>query len=211
MDVLGIIPAKSRSSEIRGKNLVVVNDQPMIHWTLDAAQRSQLTKLIVLTDSHLISGYTHQQYGIETRLVDTSVGMLALTRSLLEEVKPEYFMLLQPTSPLRLCEDIDNALSLLPCDCVLGVAETHAPNYCFASEDSEPMTVWPNADPLRQELPVFYQVNGAIYLLRSSLFLESGTFFPPSKRFLVMPPERSIDIDHWWQITCVEALLKQLL
>ncbi len=207
MDVLGIIPSKSRSSETRSKNLVLVNDQPMIHWTIDAAQRSRLTKLIVLTDSHVISGFT-QQYGVETRLVDTNVGMISLTRSLLEELKPEYFMLLQPTSPLRLPEDIDNALDLLPCDCVLSVAETHAPNYCFSSQDSEPMTVWPNVDPMRQELPVFYQVNGAIYLLRSSVFLESGSFFPSCKRFLVMPPERSIDIDHWWQIICAEALLK---
>ena len=47
----------------------------------------------------------------------------------------------------------------------------------------------------RQLLPVTYRLNGAIFIMRSKLFLEKNTFFTPPAMPFFMRREESVDID----------------
>ena len=51
MRVLGIIPARSGSKGILNKNIVNLNNKPLIYWTIKEALKSKISKLIVSTDS----------------------------------------------------------------------------------------------------------------------------------------------------------------
>ena len=50
--VLGIIPARSGSKGIPGKNIAVIGSKPLIAWTIEIAKQAKnLDKIIVSTDS----------------------------------------------------------------------------------------------------------------------------------------------------------------
>jgi CMP-N-acetylneuraminic acid synthetase len=61
----------------------------------------------------------------------------------------------------------------------------------------------------RQELPPAYRLNGALYLVRYSVMTHRRTLLPDKTLPLIMPAERSINIDHPWDLILAETLLQQ--
>lgn len=137
---------------------------------------------------------------------------------------PDYVLLLQPTSPFRTCMDIDNAINLAEatgCDSVVGVCEksVHLSKTFFVSSDQTLLPYAENTDGStyirRQDLPTTYAENGAIYLQRvDSLRFpptnvpNAGSFFSSSAKALIMPKERSLDIDDMFDFHLAELLCK---
>jgi len=112
-------------------------------------------------------------------------------------------VMLQPTTPLRLTKDIDNAINILldtQSDSVISVVEVegHHPlrmkrviggrliNYIDQGhEDMRP----------RQELPPVYIRNGAIYATRRDVLVKDNSFTGLDSRAYIMPLDRSVNID----------------
>lgn len=59
-----------------------------------------------------------------------------------------------------------------------------------------------------QDLPTYYRLNGAIYLAEADLVREYRGFFMPNSRALIMPGERSVDIDKYLDFKIAESILK---
>jgi CMP-N-acetylneuraminic acid synthetase len=55
---------------------------------------------------------------------------------------------------------------------------------------------------LRQQLTEAFSLNGAIYYAKRSWLMKNKTFLSPGTLGFVMPKERSVDIDDWydWKI-----------
>ncbi len=129
--------------------------------------------------------------------------------------RPNLIMLLQPTSPLRIPEDIDSAVELAlekGADAVVSVAPVEAHPYWMKRRDGEGrMTDFITLDHIperRQDLPEVYVLNGAIYLARYEVLMEKKTFYTDSTFSLVMPVERSLDIDTPWDLHLADLILK---
>lgn len=62
----------------------------------------------------------------------------------------------------------------------------------------------------RQAMPLYYQINGAIYLLSVKAFREYGQVpYDNNCYAYIMPRERSVDIDKAVDFAIAEALLHQ--
>ena len=127
---------------------------------------------------------------------------------------PPHFMLLQPPPPLRTAEDIHAAIRLLQTtgsDSIISVCETdHSPLWCNtldANHDMEHFLPEPARQARSQDLPVYYRLNGAIYLANITRFRKEKTFFMKGSRALVMDREHSVDIDTLPDLLLAEQLL----
>jgi len=124
MEILGVITARGGSRRVPRKNARLLCGKPLIVYTIEAAQRSKLlTRLILSSDDDEIIQIA-RDYGVEVPFVRPaylatqtalSVEVLIHAAKFLENkegYKPDIVTILEPTSPLRTAEDIDNTLRL---------------------------------------------------------------------------------------------------
>ena len=120
---LALIPARGGSKGLKDKNIRLLNNKPLLAYTIEAAKESRIfDRIIVSTDSEKIA-VVALKYGAEVPFMrpkelatDTasSMDVLIHTIKLLQESndKYDYVALLQPTSPLRTSQDIVEAADL---------------------------------------------------------------------------------------------------
>jgi N-acylneuraminate cytidylyltransferase/CMP-N,N'-diacetyllegionaminic acid synthase len=224
--VLAVIPARGGSKGVPHKNIRLLGGRPLISYTIDAASGARLLdRTVVSTDDTEIAEIA-RQYGAETPFLrpaelarDESLAEPVLDHALgwLEEHEsylPDYVMLLQPTSPLRTAEDIDNAISLAlekDADGVVSVCPAKHHPYLIKrlGEDGQisDFLTLDRTYKRRQDLPPAFGLTGAIYMVKRDILLESHTFYTDRTYPYIMPVERSLDIDTLWDFAMAELIL----
>ncbi len=119
MKVLGLIPARGGSKSIANKNLVDLGGCPLIKWTIDAASKSSLSRVVVSTENQEIAE-TCRSLGAEVpfvrpdSLASDDAQSIDVVLHALEALVEQFdaVMLLQPTSPFRTHDDINLALTM---------------------------------------------------------------------------------------------------
>ena len=226
--IMGLITARGGSKSIPKKNTKDLAGRPMIAWTIAAAREAQLLdRVIVSTDSPEIADIC-RAWGAEAPFLrpaelagDDSPHVDVLLHALdwmnrHQDYRPEYLLLLQPTSPLRTGRDIDAAVALgldRDADGVVGVCEAATHPYLVKSITGDGRLIDfikpPEGYLRRQDLPPVHAINGAIYLVKSSIIKERRTWFTEKTHAYVMPPERSLDVDTPWDFHLVELVLNE--
>lgn len=222
--VVAIITARGASKGLPRKNVRTLCGKPLIAYSILAARGCpQVSRCIVTTDDPEIKRIS-LQWGAE--VVDRPAELAtdtALSRDAVRHVlellsreggMPEYFVLLQPTSPLRTARHLERCLeawfaSGRPCAISVTEAEHH-PYKCFLLENGDlaPLRDSENLDQPRQSLPPAYRQNGAIYLLKTAEFLSSNSFFIAPALPFVMSRQESIDIDTEHDLRLAEEIMK---
>jgi CMP-N,N'-diacetyllegionaminic acid synthase len=213
-DVLALIPARGGSRSIPGKNLAQVAGKPLLAWTVEAARASRpVTRTVVSTDSDEIAGVA-RSLGVDvlarpTELAQDETPMQAVVEHALGELSCEALVLLQPTSPLRRAEHVDEAVALLletNADIVVSVVEVpHAfrPSSLMRLEDGRLLPLDPEEPLLRQRKATLYARNGpAVLALRPDARLYEGDV-----RAYVMDPRDSLDVDTPFDLELADLLL----
>ncbi len=222
MDILYLIPARGGSKGLPGKNIKKLNGKPLIEYTLDAALAvSDKANICVSTDSSEIIDVV-QQTGIEVPFIRPAELALDITTT--EEVikhaiafytnigkNYDYIVLLQPTSPLRTGEQLSEALKLIQPDTeiIVSVKETDAnPYYVLFEEDAKGILKKSKEGNFtrRQDCPIVYQLNGAIYII-SKNYLELKGIANLAKTKFLMDKRSSIDIDDQFDFALAELIL----
>ena len=222
--MIAIIPARGGSKGLPGKNVKLLNGKPLIAYTIEAALKSEkINRVIVSTDDEEIARISIQ-YGAEVPFLrpdflatDTAMAVdnyiYTIERLSAEsgEVIDE-FVVLQPTSPLRIVEDIDNAIEIFhskDADSVISTQEQHPVSWHkYINEDGTFEDILsPNINN-RQALRISYYPNGAIYVFRFKIIKERKYYTDRSYAY-VMPRERSVDIDYLMDFKYAEFLLSQ--
>lgn len=213
MKVLGVIPARGGSKGVIGKNIKLLDDKPLIAYTIEVALQSQLDSVIVSTDSTAIAEIA-RQFGAGVPFLrpaelatDSSKAIPVIQHALAEieaqtGVTYDAVMMLQPTSPFKLVSDIDEAIQLLEksgADSVISVVPVHGHHparmkYLEGDQLIDPDFSEAYENQPRQELRPMYIRNGAIYLTRRNVLL-ADSFKGKDCRALIMPEERSVNID----------------
>lgn len=218
MNILGLIPARGGSKGIPQKNIAQVAGRPLLAYTGEAALNSRrLTRVILSTNDEAIAE-AGRKCGIEVPFLrppelardDTpSLPVAQHAVRWLEENdhwKADVLVLLQPTSPLRRTEHIDQALARmdeLQADTVVSVIEVphrFSPYSVMRSENGVLQDFW--TDPLpfdrfrRQSAPVLYARNGpAVLACRSQVLFDRASFYGERIAGYVMSEEDSVDVD----------------
>lgn len=220
---LAIIPARSGSKGLKDKNIKDLYGKPVIAYTIEAAIRSKcFDDIVVSTDSEHYAKIA-TQYGASVpflrpkELSDDYASSTDVIIYTLDKLKSlgytyDYFMLLQPTSPLRDEKDIKKAISLLfkkNANAVVSVCEAeHSPLLMNTLDDSLKMDnfIYPISNKRRQELKKFYRLNGAIYLSKTDYFLKFKNFYHSKCYAYIMEQIKSIDIDSAIDFEFVKAI-----
>ena len=212
--VLAVIPARGGSKGLPGKNIKELCGKPLIAWTIEQARRiGSIDRVVVSTDDQDIAKVS-KRYGAEVPFrrpdelsSDTASTMQVIFHAIEwlkehEGFRPSYIMLLQATSPLRATEDIAGAIQMLRDKdnrAVVSVCETdHHPWWSNRLPGNGNMKDFVRPEILnkrRQDLPVFYRINGALYLGETAYVHECNGFLGPDTYAYEMPKNRSIDID----------------
>lgn len=222
---IALITARGGSKGLPRKNILPLCGKPLIAWTINAAKLSNnIDDVFVSTEDDEIASIAIK-YGAKViirpmRLAeDTSssepVIEHAIQYLLEKKIKIKTVCLLQPTSPLRSNEQIDEAFTIYyrhKAKCVLSVFEPkHTPVKAYKLKDDGSIIGLFNEDApycRRQDLPVAFQPNGAIYLFSSSDFLTNSQIPRTCVFPLVMSEIESTDIDTLADFNEVESIIK---
>lgn len=221
MRVLGVIPARGGSKAIPGKNLVELGGKPLIEWTLDAAEASRLDRVVVSTDDEAIAACcmnhgTEVPFRRPVELSTDSAQTIDAVLHAMDSLKEEFdaVMLLQPTTPFRSVDDIDQCVELLKssdADSVISVVDVvghHPARMKFLVDGvlvDPPFAELVENQP-RQELRPMFIRNGAVYLTRVKT-LRTRSFKGNKSLGFVMPAERSVNIDDLNDLRIARAML----
>lgn len=226
MSNLAIIPARSGSKELKDKNIKLLNGKPLLAYTIEAAKQSNIySHILVSTDSENY-GKIAIQYGAEVPFYRSKENALDTASSwdVVKETLRKYkdmgiefdtFTLLQPTSPLRNFEDIQNAYQLFiekNATAVVSVCEMeHSPLWSNTLPENNLLLDFLKNDTntQRQKLKTFYRINGAIYMADVKEFLKDTNLYRDNCYAYKMPIERSIDIDTELDFKIAEIIISQ--
>ena len=228
--ILGHIGARKCSKGVPGKNFRLICGKPLIDWSLDQLfANPRVGAVVVSTDDEAIHDHAVRRGALEIGLrpaelaTDTApkwgVWQHALAASEAITGPVSAFLDLDCTSPLRLPEDIDGALTLYETehpDMVMSVCEARKnpyfnlvePDATGALHVSKPLPggVW-----ARQDAPVVYEHVGMVYVVDPQYLAHASTIYEGRVIPYVLPSERCHDIDTPYDMRLVEFLLSEQL
>lgn len=220
--VLAVVPARGGSKGIPKKNVKLIAGKPLIAWSIEAALNSKyIDRVIVSTDCEEIATVS-RKHGAEVPFLrpaelasDEASGTDVVVHAVQSVDAADIVVLLQPTSPLRTTNDIDDSIELFirqggaP---VVSVTEAReAPHWMFAIKGGRlerAINGSASIPATRQELPTYYTLNGAIYIASSQRLCNHESYLTPETVPFKMPVERSVDIDEMFDFFVAEKLLE---
>lgn len=222
---LAVIPARGGSKRLPRKNVLDLAGKPLIAWTIEAAKNSKyIDHFIVSTDDKEISDVS-KKHGSEvlTRPAELATDIASSVDVVLHAIAAQnqsydYVILLQPTSPLRTAQHIDEAIELLfekNANAVISVCETdHSPLWANTLPEDGSMDNFIREEvqgKRSQDLPVFFQLNGAIYLVNAVNFKQSKSFIQATNSYAyIMSKKDSVDIDTDLDFEFVSLLINKV-
>jgi len=226
MNNLAVIPARSGSKGLKDKNIKLLNGKPLLAHSIEAARKSGLfSEIFVSTDSEKYAKIA-QEYGANVPFLrsrdlatDTASSWDVVKEAVMKYMNMgkvfDTVALLQPTSPLRTAEDIVAGYKKMAeksANAVIAVCEVdHSPLWSNTLPEDQSLTNFINRDFAnipRQKLPVYYRINGALYIAKTGYLMSSDNIYADGSFAVVMPKEHSIDIDDLMDFIIAEALMK---
>jgi len=208
--ILAITLARGGSRGIYKKNIAIINDKPLLSYTVDEVLKSKyIDKYIIATDDNDIEKVCVDN-NIEcfrrqnvSNTQTSAAGLLEVLKSVDEY---DYVVEIMCTNPLKTVEDIDNTISKLDsskADSVVSVVriwDNHPSRVKFI-EDDLLIGFNPEEDPdtpgqRRQDLhPPAYVRNGSIYAMTWNQIINNKRRLGTITKPYIMPQERTINID----------------
>lgn len=228
--ILAVIPARGGSKGVARKNVRPICGKPLIVYTIETAlaARHILDRIIVSTDDEEIAAIARQS-GADVPFMrppelagDQTPTLPVLQHAVnfietAEDLTLDWVLLLQPTTPLRIVEDIETSINLTRqnrCDSVISVVQVFAEHPIFMKRiENNRLLAYcleEKEGTRRQDIgPPAYMKNGAIYLTRRDVLMENDSIWGNVIQPYVMPPERSVNIDNEIDLKLAEVLISQ--
>lgn len=225
---IAIIPARGGSRGLPRKNIRLLAGKPLIVWTIEQAKNSRyIDEVIVSTDDREIAEIS-EEYGAEVPFLrpkklarDDSPIIDAIIHAInWFEERSEYFdivVLLEPTSPLRKENDLDNAIELFfenidKADSLVSVGELHLENpYIMKTIEKgyvKPFIEIGKNIYQRQQFPKVYFPYGVIYLSKTDALKKYKTFYQEKTIPYFIERWQNYEIDDLYDFICIEGILK---
>ncbi|SHM61119.1 cytidylyltransferase domain-containing protein [Gracilibacillus kekensis] len=223
MSIVALIPARGGSKGIKKKNLVLLNNRPLIAHTIENAKSSSFVdRVIVSTDDNEIAAAA-LEYGAEVPFIRPksladdhakSIDVISHTIKELDE-KMDDMILLQPTSPLRTTKHIDEAIKQFYDENrtpLISVSEAAVhPNIMKKLNDGKLVDYLENKPDVtrRQDFETIYQINGAIYITTKEMVLNKNKIYDTMAIPYIMDKISSVDIDDIYDLYLAEILMNK--
>jgi len=230
LKILAIIPARGGSKGLPRKNIKPLLGKPLIAWTIEQAKNSKYIDMVVVSTEDKEIAEISKKYGAEVierpeeLARDDSPTFDAIIHVLdYFQNKKELFdivVILEPTSPLRKDNDIDNAIKLFiknidKADSLISVGEVHLENpYIMKKiEDGyvKPFIKSEQSIYQRQQLPKVYFPYGVIYLSKIEEFKKYKTVYQERTIPYFIERWQNYEIDDLYDFIAIESILKYKL
>lgn len=224
MNNIAIIPARSGSKGLVDKNIKLLAGKPLLAYSVEAAIESGVFNTVMVSTDSEEYAQIARDFGAEVPFLrsektssDTASSWDAVAEVLerYHEMGKDFdtFMLLQPTSPLRTSDNIREAYEEMEnkrAKSVISLCEVdHSPLQCNVLAETLSLEGFIRKETKgkrRQDMPVFYRFNGAIYLSNVNFFLENHDIYREQCYAYIMNKRDSIDIDDEYDFAIAEAI-----
>jgi CMP-N,N'-diacetyllegionaminic acid synthase len=231
MTMICTILARGGSKGVPGKNIRPLAGKPLISWSVEQAKASGLFALVAVSSDDAAILAAGQAAGADFLVkrpaemaTDNASKLPAIRHCALEaEIalgrKADIVVDLQPTSPLRLPEDIAAAVALRAATgaehVITGQIAKCSPYFSLVEEGPDGVVGLSKTldHPIvrRQDAPPCYDMNGSIYVWTRAALVDAPSDFYPTTRIHVMPDERSVDIDTELDFLFADFLMRRRL
>lgn len=221
--ILFLIPARGGSKGFPGKNLALLGGIPLVGRAVRTARAAAGhfpgSRVVCSTDDARIAEAA-REWGAEVPFLrpaelatDTATSMDVVLHALDQAgAGIETVVLIQPTSPLTDPEDVVQAINLLQ-ECgapIVSIVEVEHPlewNYSILKDGTLKQVL--DGEPVfrRQTARKVVRLNGAIYAAGAAWLRKYRSFIGPRTLGLLMPIERSIDIDSPLDLDIASAII----
>jgi CMP-N-acetylneuraminic acid synthetase len=223
--VVAIITARANSKGLPGKNMMDLGGMPLIEYSMAVAcQSSGFDYVILSTDIAEAIELANSKYPqIEVPFVrpenlsgdkTTHVEVIDHLCDYFEKNNRlvEYMVLLQPTTPFRTKEEINEGIIMLKngAKSVIGVTPVmhHPADYLYKNTEGKIQYLMPELKTSRrQDFPQIYFNNGAFYGCSMDFFKTERNFFNDESELLIMGEKSLIDIDTAFDMKLARALV----
>lgn len=229
--VLAIIPARSGSKGLPGKNVRDLCGKPLIAWSIEQGLACEyIDTVLVSTDGEEIAAIAAQcgarvpflRPAVLAGDAASSIDVLLHAIDYLEGLGEiyDYIVLLEPTSPLRDVLDISEALELLigseGVESVVGVtkAEASHPSFLFVVQDGllRPMSGSQPTGLRRQDIKEdYYYLEGSVYASSVASLRENKSFYHAATAPWIVDRYKAFEIDELLDFIVVQAVMKAKL
>lgn len=206
-----IVPARKGSQDLKNKNLIDLNDKKLIEYTFETVKNFNILKFILSDDLKIkkiaekygfITDYNRPRIvsGSKTSLIRTLLHFLGWSK---KNYEIDYFVILQPTSPLRSRFDILQSIKKVKNKKLISLFSIsqsleHPYEVINLSKNEKWNYVLPKAIKFyrRQDFDInSYFINGAIYIVSTEYLNSKKSLVSNKHGFYIMPKIRSLDIN----------------
>lgn len=226
MNIVAVIPARGGSKRLPRKNIKILDNLPLISWTINVAKEvTGLSKIIVSTDDQEIANIAEESGVIvpwlrpknlasdNSTIIDVLIHCLDWLNT--SDKMPDAIVVLQPTSPFRRATTIERAIDIFKRgdgSSVIGVSDSghFHPHWSFTLDGNS--IIPSNLEGIKQrsqDLPKSFFVNGYIYIVKTDTIFNQKTLFTKKCLPIEIPQEESIDIDTEWDWNLAEFHLSK--
>ncbi len=203
MKIVGIVPARGGSKRLPRKNVADLGGRPLLDWTLQAARESGIfSKVWVSSEDYEIGSIAHILqpdcwWRRSPKLALDNTPSIEVVKEINDAMPADVYVLLQPTSPFRNAQDIQDAMKhLWTGDSVISVTEAPS-DLAFEVGFAQRL----------RNVPNIVVPNGAIYILTKDALDRGESWYSGVTYGYSMPKERSLDIDNGQDLEIARMLV----
>ena len=222
MNIISIIPARGGSTGIHMKNLIKLDNKPLLYYSVTASLKSKLVnRTVVSTDNDKIADYA-LSLGAEVvirpkKISGNRIGISPAIFHVIdhfkkyENFKPDVVITLQNTSPFRNSQHIDKAFSIFKKGNYDSVISGFKSKYLFWQKKGKnvtPINYNPLKRPRRQEIKKYFIENGAVYVTKYSSLKKFNNYVCGKVGLYEMPQHLSLEIDSYFDLFLAQQIFK---
>ena len=222
LKIIGIVPARGGSKSIPLKNIKIINNKPLISYTLDVAKKSKIFDyIIVSTDHHKIKKISSNFKDIlvfdRSKKISRDITPTEeVVTDVLKKIKniknyvPDWIFILEPTSPLRSINTIlkakkiiskkkkfNSLITIKKIDNTPGKLNKQKLNFIF------------NRTYQRQKRTQLYCESSTLYCVKNSYFFKNKKIVEKKPFCFLIPKNEGIDINDMEDFKIAEIILKK--
>ncbi|MBF0267907.1 MAG: acylneuraminate cytidylyltransferase family protein [Alphaproteobacteria bacterium] len=224
-NALAVICGRGGSKGLPRKNVLELGGKPLVAWSVAAALGAKsIGRTILSTDDDEIAAAARQAgcdvpFMRPPELASDTASIYDVLFHALDNAGQTYDMvvLLQATSPLRTSRDIDACIDLCVStnapSCISVTVAAKPPHWMYVQDSNGCLLpALPSESQLdrRQDAPVYYLPNGAVYVARTDWLRQNNSFVGHGTRAYLMPNWRSVDVDSYLDLVYARAILAEL-
>ena len=209
MNKIAIIPARSGSKGLKDKNIIDICGKPLLAYSIEAALNSGLFEKVILSTDSEKYAQIGKSFGSDImmrgeKLSDDKATTFMVIEDILFRLETpcDYFVLLQPTSPLRTEKHIKEAVEQFEnnysdFDFLVSVKEAEHANVLVKPIEDDLSLKHFDTDfsNYRRQGYKDYSPNGAIFIAKPRQYLSQKHFFGENSMAYKMNKFDSVDID----------------